>query len=214
VPGTAPKAPEGTMMVPESAGAQCRILLRGTPDRTHGAMAGPRVRSELFFPPSPRSILREKNVHGLSEAVRRILDRAPTRVLPLTVLEERMREDGVAGRHPPAGLVRYLEEDGGFRIVTPFRGPWARLPEGQPHGSRRRRGEGPVPSPMWILARSPTPPVFGSRERALGRIREGVGAWGEALDRESPASVARWIRANRRLDVICRVLQGGSTEGT
>ena len=125
-----------------------------------------------------------------------------------------MREDGVAGGHPSAGLVRYLEEDGGFRVVTPFRGPWARMPEGELHGFRRgRKAERSALPPTWILAGGPTPRVFGSRERALGRIREGVGAWGQALDRESPASVARWIRANRRLDVICRVLQGGSTEG-
>ncbi len=159
---------------------------------------------------------REVSVSRWFETLREILDRAPTRALPLTTLRLQLRAQGVPMPGGPAWLRKSLEENDGFRVIPARRGPWARWATEAPpmarapEGTRAGDGRGGEKTPeAWILLRQPVSLAYGPRERTLSRIREGLLAWGEELDEGSPSSVARWIRANRQLEILCRVLQGG-----
>ncbi len=92
--------------------------------------------------------------------------------------------------------------------LNPFRGPWS-APQG------RRRGSLPLPFPPVETAGSwesypgfrGTP--FTPGERVARRIQECLEAWRGGVDRESPAPVARWIRATREAEGACRSLLRG-----
>jgi hypothetical protein len=137
---------------------------------------------------------------------RTILERSPTGAAPLSRLLARLEGEGLEVEGRERWILKRLEEQPGlFRVLPdlgqPFRG-WPSPPHRTPPTGGR---VGAVGEP-WILARPASPPAFGSRDQAVRRIQDTLGAWGCALDEESPRAVARWIRATLEAEGACSLL--------
>jgi hypothetical protein len=131
------------------------------------------------------------------ESIRRILARAPTGTLAFSELLEALSAEGLGPIPDPRWLLKSVADRTDiFRVIPLARGPWtywreAVRPGGDPLRSRPRQDN------PWIVL-LPTPETgFGSAERVMQRIREGLVAWVGNLDDSSPVSVARWMRASR-----------------
>lgn len=131
------------------------------------------------------------------EGVRRILTRVPTGALAFSQILEELSTEGMGEPPEPHWLLKTLAgRKDLFRIVPFPRGPWAywleavRPPETSRPWTRLR-------DDPWVLLLRPPEAGFGMEGSMMDRMREGLLAWGRAVDDASPASVARWIRANR-----------------
>lgn len=145
------------------------------------------------------------------EGVRRILARTPAGVLPFSEILETLSMEAPGPLPDPRWLLAALgERSEVFRIVSLARGPWGYWREavrvgGNPLRSRRQKDD------PWILL-LPTPrPGMGSGERVAQRIREGLAAWGRALDDSVPSSAARWARAILEGDRVGKLLLSPGT---
>jgi hypothetical protein len=131
------------------------------------------------------------------ERVRSILARNPTGVLPYSEILEALYEEARGPTPDPAWLLDALAARVDlFRVIPLARGPWAEwrraaLPRGQRYGNHADSRD------PWILLLRPAETCQGQEDWVSGRVREGLVAWGRALDDGSPASVARWLRATR-----------------
>ncbi len=134
---------------------------------------------------------------GWVSATRRILARAPTRALPLTLLMEELKADGSPVEGREEWLLQILRNHPDTFVILAGRlGPWARSS-----------------TDPWIILLEDPPPAFSSMERGLRRLQAGLRAWGRTLDRGSQAAVARWIRGTREMEGTLRTLMGGEPEG-
>ena len=148
--------------------------------------------------PERLSFLMEDRMNRWTQDVRSVLERAPTGALPLsTIAEELRREDVFLNPKDPCLLSNLMEEREMFRVISVPGGPWTNGAENQWVGD------------SWIVLKKPTQQGFGRGEGARCRIQAGVQAWAQEMDDSSPASVARWIRANLEGSLICRALVTG-----
>ena len=151
-----------------------------------------------------------------TEAIRGILDQAPTGAGPLSSI---MEDLGAAGM-PVEGrkdwiLTRLSELPETFLVLSDHRVPWVPWP-----GSTPQHEDGPhlpgLEQEIWVVSRTNTGSGFGSGfgagEEAVRRIREGLQALGTGVDGGSQGSVARWIRANREAERACRVILSPKAE--
>lgn len=139
-----------------------------------------------------------------TEQVRSILARNPTGALPLSVIEEELRREGLPVPKGDGQLVTSLRREPKRFLVLPMRsGPWALTRGWEDAGER-----GP-----WIALRDPPEPEWGRGAALRKKLGQGIRAWGEALDRTSPSAVARWIRANLLAQQICTAMATGLSEG-
>ena len=130
------------------------------------------------------------------EGVRRILLRVPTGALAFSRILEELSEEGMGQLSEPAWLLKTIAERKELFRILPFaRGPWACLREVLPPVWDPTRGA-PMRDDPWILLLRPPEAGFGSAGPVTARVRDGLLAWGRSVDDASPASVARWIRAN------------------
>ncbi|MBT8398800.1 MAG: hypothetical protein HKO65_15385 [Gemmatimonadetes bacterium] len=134
------------------------------------------------------------------ERVRVILDRAPTRAMPLSHLLQSL--EGVGGNRKEIGdwiLKTMKGKEESFRVIPDRLGPWVwrMSPGGSSASIPAMARQDPDP---WVLIRSPASRSSEPEERVFGQIRECLGAWGEAVDTGSQTSVACWIGANREAE--------------
>ncbi|MGW8266711.1 MAG: hypothetical protein ACWGSQ_10105 [Longimicrobiales bacterium] len=130
------------------------------------------------------------------EGIRRILMRVPTGALAFSRIIAELSEEGMGPPPEPLWLLKTISERKALFRVVPFpRGPWACLREVLPPVWDPTRGA-PMREDPWILLLRPPEAGFGSAGSFTARVREGLLAWGRCVDDASPASVARWIRAN------------------
>lgn len=143
------------------------------------------------------------------DGARRILGRVPTGALAFSTLLEELSLEGMGEVPEPRWLLKTLaERSDTFRVLPFVRGPWLHLREVLRAGMGPDR-DLPVQDDPWILLLRPPEAGFGSADSMMGQIREGLLAWGRSVDDASPASVARWIRANREGTRAWRALVGG-----
>ena len=133
-----------------------------------------------------------------TEQVKRILDRAPTRALPLSRLLQLLREEGVAVSGREEWILRRItEQPEAFKVIPDRLGPWVvwagEGDPGSPWYPSRRFGRDP-----WVMTCSPVTSSLGIEGKVVGRIQESLQAWGRELDDGSPVAVARWIGANQK----------------
>ena len=140
------------------------------------------------------------------QEIRELLDQSPAGALPLSRLVEELNRGGVRPPNGQEGIVRAAEgERNLFRLLHPWRGPWSHTP----HPGRGGRSDQPntgLPEETWVLGRGKALSSWRGRGWAASRLQETLQAWGEALDVEAPASVARWIRAAREAEEAWRIL--------
>lgn len=142
------------------------------------------------------------------ERVRSILARNPTGVLPYCEILEALHEEARGPIPDPGWLLDAVAARPDlFRVIPLARGPWgdwqrAALPRGE-----RYRKPGDLRDP-WILLLRPPETGPGQEDWVSRRVREGLVAWGRALDDGSPASVARWLRATREGARVWRRFRG------
>ena len=142
------------------------------------------------------SYTKEEGMERWTQRVKDILDGAPTRALPLSRLIRALKDDGVAEAcREDWVLARLTERPERFRVIPDRLGPWVHWPSGGEGGRvpSHPRKSGPDP---WIMTCSPGPPPFGPGSQVVGRIQEGLQAWGRSVDDGSQTAVARWIGAN------------------
>lgn len=133
------------------------------------------------------------------EGVRRILMRVPTGALAFSSILDLLPGEGMGPSPDPLWLLKTIEERKSlFRIIPFARGPWARLREALHPETSASPGARMEDDP-WILLLLPPEAGFGSASAMTARARAGLLAWGRTVDDASPASVARWIRANLEL---------------
>ena len=113
-----------------------------------------------------------------TEQVKRILDRAPTRALPLSRLLQLLKEEGVAVSGREEWILRRItEQPEAFKVIPDRLGPWVvRAGDGEPVSPwfpSRRFGRDP-----WVMACSPVTPTLGLDGQVVGRIQESLQAWG------------------------------------
>jgi hypothetical protein len=146
-----------------------------------------------------------------TEAIRGILEQAPTRAKPLSSILEELDTAGVPVDGRKDWILRRLSElPEAFLVISDHRIPWVPWPSSTSH---RRHGfhlTGFEKDP-WILSRTKAPAGFGQGEEAVRRIQEGLQALGTGVDNGSQGSVARWIRANREGERACRAILAGKT---
>ncbi len=135
------------------------------------------------------------------EGIQKILERAPTGALPFSRLLEELRADGLAveGRERWI-LSRISEEPGRFKLIPDRRRlgtGWRPDKESRPPVSPRLARRSP-----WVLSLQGILPDPG-RKSPLGRLQEGLRAWGREVDEGSGIAVARWIRANEEGERLC-----------
>ena len=136
------------------------------------------------------------------EAVRRILERAPTGALPLSsIAEELKREGAFLNPRDPCLLSKLTGDQKTFSVIPVPGGPWADGVE--------KEGNTPWSGDAWIILKRPPERGYGRGEEVRNRIQEGFQAWAREMDGASPVSVARWIRANLEGARICRALATG-----
>jgi len=143
------------------------------------------------------------------EGVRRILARAPTGTLAFSEILDELAREGMGESPGPRWLLRAVcERKDLFRVIPFLRGPWAHW-RAQVQGSGDPLHQGLGSDDPWVLLLRAPVTGNGSAESAMGRIRDGLRAWGQDLDEASPASVSRWIRANREGSRAWRALFNG-----
>ncbi|MFH1762940.1 MAG: hypothetical protein ABIF09_01995 [Gemmatimonadota bacterium] len=142
-------------------------------------------------------------MEGWTERIENILDRAPTRAMPLSRLVGALKEEGlpVAGREDWI-LKRVVEQPESFKVIPDRLGPWVLWPE--------ERGTGisaPLPGTFrcdpWIMTCSAASPPLGIERKVVARIQESLQAWGREMDDGSQVAVARWIGANKEAEEAC-----------
>ena len=165
-----------------------RIYLSGEP------VGGP---LSIRTPRPPIQSGMERLMENWLEGIRRILMRVPTGALAYSRILEELAVEGMGESPEPMWLLKTISERKDIFRVIPFaRGPWACWREAWPQADSPSRGA-PLRDDPWILLLRPPEAGFGSAESLMGRMREGLLAWGRTVDDASPASVARWIRASR-----------------
>jgi len=140
------------------------------------------------------------------QETRQILQRSPTGALPLSEILEELRRSGIHLASRDRWLLAILEErTETFGVVRIPRGPWAL--------QTRTLEEIAILQDPWIVLKEVPERRLDGEEVFLGRVREGIRAWGEFLDQGSPSEVARWIRANLEGTLACRAFLSGSRPG-
>jgi hypothetical protein len=144
-----------------------------------------------------------------TDAITRILDQAPTRARPLSLI---LRELDAAGM-PVEGrrewvLRRISELPARFIVIPAHRIPWVPWPRTAPSLFRCCPSVEMERDP-WVMSRTRGLGRVGPGGRTMLRIQEGLHALAEAVDEGSQGSVARWVRANQEGERACRVLFTG-----
>jgi hypothetical protein len=156
--------------------------------------------------PDKRFFFKEARMDSWIQSVRHVLERAPTGALPLSAIAEELKREGTAlNARDPWLLTKLTEDRESFRVIPVPRGPWA--------DGVGEKGDRSWPDDAWIILKCPPERGYGRNEEARGRIQEGFQAWAREMDAASPASVARWIRANLEGARICRALGGCPSNG-
>jgi len=144
-----------------------------------------------------------------TEAIRSILDRAPTRARPLSSIVEDLSAAGMPAEGRRDWILKRISElPETFLVISDQRVPWVPWPSSKPEH---------VPGPPlpaldrdpWVVSRTRLIAGFGSGEEAVRRIREGLQALGAGVDSGSQGSVGRWIRANREGERACQAILSG-----
>ena len=133
------------------------------------------------------------------ERIKQILEEAPTRATPFSSLLEALARAGVAVGGREEWILRWLaEHPESFKVIPDRLGPWVRWPGmggGMPPPFPSRGRADP-----WIMTCSLGSSSCGEEPDVVGRIRESLQAWGQAIDEGSQAAVARWIGANKEAE--------------
>lgn len=137
---------------------------------------------------------------ALTDRAARAAHRHPAAALPLSELSRLVQESGT--RVSDDVLLRaLLTEPARFRIVDPWKGPWARLRSDRRtgrHGSLAGAGDRRVPNlvdgPRVVPAPGAAPWSPGPAGPALGRMRQALIRLGWRVDDASPVDLARWHR--------------------
>ncbi len=141
-----------------------------------------------------------------NEHLKTILDRAPTRAMPLSTLVQSLNRLGGSQESRKDLVIKAAgSQQESYRIIPNRLGPWAQHP-------KRRRSLSPVqpengwePDP-WVLTWSGPRGLDGPQGRMIEQLTDSLGAWGKEVDVGSPSSVARWIGANREAERALKCL--------
>lgn len=133
----------------------------------------------------------------LADRAARAAHRHPAAALPLGELARLVQESGTRVSHHV--LLRALAADPErFRIVDPWRGPWARLAADRGASRRRRRPNPTIPDlvdgPRVVPRSGSVAWSPGAAGPAVTRLRQSLIRLGWKVDDASPVDLARWYR--------------------
>lgn len=138
-------------------------------------------------------------MQSILTSTHRFLSRNSAPALPLTELHRALRRERTGPvPSPPRLLDRLRARPDLFRIVEPWRGPWAPLHvPGSPYP--RRLAEADLELEPWVAPKRGSPEAFpDSPKHPTGRIDASLGHLGRFLGRRPPRARLRWLGMARQ----------------